>query len=128
MKDPPDQFDLFDGLDRNPRHHARASDPPTSHEAATAINITEQAIVILRAYRDRRPLLDVEAYRRAGFPPHACDGQRCSDLRHAGYIARTGERGATPSGRAAYYCMITPTGSAYLDMIDAIRMTLEGAS
>jgi hypothetical protein len=83
--------------------HARASDPATSHEAAAAINITAQALRILRAYQCDRPLLDYDAYCLAGFPPNARDGQRCSDLRHAGFIERTGERAQTPSAAWRYF-------------------------
>lgn len=98
------QSDLFDSP------HARISDPLTSHEAAASIDITTQAMRILRAYADGQALLDVEAYRRAGFPPHACDGQRCSDLRRLGLIARTGDRARTPSGKSGYLCRITEAG------------------
>jgi hypothetical protein len=100
--------DLFAGP------HARASDPDTSHEAVASIDISAQAFRILRSYRNGRPMLDVEAYQLAGFPPHACDGQRCSDLRNAGYIERTGDRAITPSGKRGYLCKITWSGIAYL--------------
>jgi hypothetical protein len=95
--------------------HARASDPDTSHEAVAEINITGQARVILESYRDVDSLLDVDAYRLAGFPPHACDGQRCSDLRRTGLIARTGDKAVTPSGKKAHLCRITARGAAYLE-------------
>ena len=101
-----EQFDLFT--------HVRSTDPPTSHEAAAAIDITAQCKMILLSYRNGQALLDVDAYRLAGFPPHARDGQRCSDLRHEGLIARTGERAITPSGKSGYLCRITPKGWAYL--------------
>ena len=100
--------DLFDWP------HARGSDPHTSHEAAASVDITRQATLILRSYADGRALLDVEAYRRAGFPPHACDGQRCSDLRKVGLIIRTGDRSRTPSGKSGYLCQITRAGIAFL--------------
>jgi hypothetical protein len=95
-------------------YHARRSDPDTSHEAAASIDVTQQARRILRSYRDGQAILDIDAYRRAGFPPHACDGQRCSDLRQLGMIERTGERGTTPSGKSGYLCRITRAGLAYL--------------
>jgi hypothetical protein len=104
--------------------HARKSDPDTSHDAAASINITEQALIILRAYQDGRPLLDVDAYRRAGFPPHACDGQRCSDLRRAGFIERTGAKGETPSGKSAYLCRITQAGADRLKATQLKRCVL----
>ena len=101
--------DLFDWL------HARGGDPPTSHEAVPK-DITAQARKILRIYLYAgRPLLDVEAYRLAGFGPTACDGKRCSDLRQRKFIERTGERGVTPSGKSAYLCQITETGVKYLN-------------
>jgi hypothetical protein len=94
--------------------HARATDPDTSHEAAAAINVTAQALRILRSYEDGDALLDHDAYRLAGFPPNARDGQRCSDLRNANFIERTGERATTPSGRRGYLCRITAAGHDYL--------------
>jgi hypothetical protein len=94
--------------------HARRSDPSTSHEAAASINISYQALRILRSYKDGQALLDYEAYRLAGFPPNARDGQRCSDLRHAEFIERTGERALTPSGKSGYLCRITKAGLEYL--------------
>jgi hypothetical protein len=93
--------------------HARASDPATSHEAVP-INITEQAFLILLAYSRSRPLLDHDAYRMAGFGPNARDGQRCSDLRRAGLIERTGKRALTPSGKPGHLCRITVAGHNYL--------------
>lgn len=93
--------------------HARNTDPATSHEAIPD-NLTMQALVILRAYRNGKPMIDHDAYALAGFGPNARDGQRCSDLRQHGYIERTGERGLTPSGKAGYLCRITDAGLAYL--------------
>jgi hypothetical protein len=93
--------------------HARASDPATSHEAVP-VNITEQARRILCSYRDDDALLDFDAYRLAGFGPYARDGQRCSDLRRAGFIERIGERAQTPSGKFGHLCRITPAGHDYL--------------
>lgn len=93
--------------------HARDSDPDTSH-AAVPKHITEQALIILFAYRGGDPLLDVDAYRLAGFGPTARDGQRCSDLRSAGLIERTGVKALTPSRKSGYLCRITPLGQDYL--------------
>lgn len=104
------QIDLFDEAWKR----ARRTDPETSFEAAAAVSVTQQARVILSAYADGAELLDVEAYRKAGFPPHACDGQRCSDLRRNGLIERTGEKRKTPSGRPGYVCAITRKGIAFL--------------
>jgi uncharacterized protein YjhX (UPF0386 family) len=98
-------FDLF--------MHARTSDPATSHEAVPK-NVTAQGLQVLRAYKTGEPLLDVDAYRLAGFGPTACDGQRCSDLRKSGYIERTGDKAKTPSGKSGYLCRITRAGLDYL--------------
>jgi len=103
----PSEPDLFDDW------HARRTDPDTSFEAIPK-DVTAQALRILRSYRTGEWLLDVQAYEHAGFGPTARDGQRCSDLRHAGYIERTGERARTPSGKSGYLCRITPAGLAYL--------------
>lgn len=101
-----DEADLFSYA------HARAGDPSTSHEAVPA-DITTQATGVLRVYASGRPLLDHDAYRLAGFPPNV-SARRCSDLRTAGLIERTGERGTTPSGKSGYLCRITPAGRNYL--------------
>lgn len=95
--------------------HARSRDPATSHEAAASVDITAQALRVLRAYLCDRPLLDHDAYRLAGFTENRFCHQRCSDLRQAGYIERTGERGRTPSGKSGYLCRITPAGRKYLE-------------
>jgi hypothetical protein len=96
--------DLFD------YPHARSGDPETSHEAIP-VNLTEQAFLVLHAYASGRAILDHHVGAIVGLP----DGhQRCSDLRKAGYIERTGARGITPSGKAGYLCRITPAGIAYL--------------
>lgn len=109
QKPPPqsNQPDLFDTL------HARPTDPSTSHEAADSIDITRQCYLILRSYRTGQPLLDHDAYRLAGFPSTLAR-QRCSDLRVAGFIERTGDRAQTPSGKAGFLCRITETGLDYL--------------
>ncbi len=108
--------DLFD------YPHARASDPATSHEAIERINITAQALCILQAYQCDEPLLDYDAYRLAGFPPNARDGQRCSDLRQAEFIERTGKRAQTPSGKSGHLCRITTSGRNYLALKNGLGM------
>lgn len=111
MKKPPDppDPDLFDWM------HARASDPATSHEAAASINITAQALRVLRAYHQTdRALLDHDAYRLVGLGGNRLCHQRCSDLRAKGLIERTGERAMTPSGKSGYVCRITPAGRIFL--------------
>jgi hypothetical protein len=107
-------YDPFEFLSR----HARITDPLTSHEAADSVNISLQAKLVLRAYSRGQPLLDHDAYRLAGFPPGRTSHQRCSDLRDAGFIERTGERGRTPSGKAGYLCKITAKGIDYLIALD----------
>jgi hypothetical protein len=98
--------------------HARGTDPLTSHEAAASISIRAQALQVLRSYWNDRELIDHAAYRLAGFPSGRTSHQRCSDLRAAGFIERTGGRGQTPSGRSAYLCRITEQGRKYLILVD----------
>lgn len=94
--------------------HARRSDPNTSKAAAASIDISAQAWKILQVYKSGRELLDHDAYELAGYGPNARDGQRCSDLREAGLIARTGNRGITPSGKAGHLCRITQEGKNFI--------------
>jgi hypothetical protein len=77
-----------------------------------------QARLVLRSYKHHIPLIDHDAYSLAGFPGGRTSHQRCSDLRDAGLIERTGERGTTPSGKGAYKCAITAKGMEYLAKID----------
>ena len=103
-KEPPE--DLWDWM------HARSTDPETSHEAVP-VNITAQCLLVLRVYAEyRKPMTDHEATRLAGLA--AGTRQRCSDLRHAGFIERLEEKGRTPSGKWGYLCRITPEGLNYL--------------
>ena len=99
-------------------YHSRHDDPDTS-AAAVPENLTAQAIVILRAYAaNNTPLLDNEAYVRAGMAGGRAKSQRCSDLRHAKFIVRVG-RAKTPSGKFGYTCQITEAGRKYLARIGA---------
>jgi hypothetical protein len=95
--------------------HARASDPATSHESAASVSASAQGLRVLRSYLCDRALLDHDAYRLAGFTENRFCHQRCSDLRDAKFIERTGERGRTPSGKSGYLCRITPAGRKYLE-------------
>lgn len=70
--------------------------------------------MVLLSYRDGAAMTDHDAYQRAGFGPHARDGQRCSDLRRKKLIEPTGGRGITPSGRTGRLCRITTRGKVYL--------------
>lgn len=95
--------------------HARNTDPDTSHDAASMVNMSEQRFKVLGSYyRTQRELIDHEAYVLAGMTQSGWTHQRCSDLRHAGWIKRTGNKGTTPSNKPAHKCAITPAGiSAY---------------
>lgn len=91
-----------------PNIHARNTDVDTSH-LAVPLNITQQALYVLRAYESGLWLLDEEAYARVGWKGH----QRCSDLRRYKFIERCGRKN-TPFGKAAYLCRITPAGQTFL--------------
>lgn len=97
--------------------HARNSDPSTSH-SAIPINLAKQAANVLEAYKDGKELLDHEAYRIRGMGVNRIANQRCSDLRHYGFIERT-VKGLTPSNKSAYRCRITPKG---LDYLNGVRL------
>jgi hypothetical protein len=99
---------IFDGIP-----HSRITDPDTSRESAETTDISRQALRVLWAYTDGEPHLDHEAYKIAGFPSGRTSHQRCSDLRNAGYIVRTGERAKTPYGKNGYLCQITARGYRY---------------
>lgn len=101
----------------DPRAHARRGDPSTSHQAAAQVNVSDQARRVLFAYASGQALLDVEAYRRAGYTSASGLHQRCSDLRQAGLIERTGQKAQTPSGRLGYLCRITEVGLIYLGLV-----------
>ena len=96
--------------------HARDTDPDTSHDAIPN-NITEQALRVLAGYRNGDAILDHIAYARVGMDTHLARlaHQRCSDLRHAGFIERIGQRAPTPSGKFGHLCRITDAGREYLD-------------
>lgn len=88
--------------------HSRLGDPDTSRDAVPK-NLTKQALKVLRAYASGRRLLDYEAYEMVGMVGH----QRCSDLRHLGYIERVGKK-LMPSKKTGYTCKITARGLAFL--------------
>ena len=95
-----------------PWPHARPTDPDTSHRAVP--DISAQAWKVLQAYKSGREMLDHEAYRLVGMGEKRFTHQRCSDLREAGLIARTGAKGVTPSGKPAYLCRITEEGRCFI--------------
>ena len=100
-----------------PWPHARRNDPKTSHDAAAAIDISAQAWKVLQAYKTGRAMLDHDAYKLVGLAEEnqkRMAHQRCSDLRDAGLIERTGDRGVTPSGKAGYLCRITEEGKNFI--------------
>ena len=107
--------------------HARSTDPATSHEAIPR-NLAAQCYRVLRGYRDGVARTDHDAYHLVGMTEGVNGArQRCTDLRHAGYIVRAHDedgyllRGRTPSGKTGYLCHITPDGRAYLQQQEAIR-------
>jgi hypothetical protein len=100
-----------------PWPHARRTDPQTSHDAVRRVDISAQAWRVLQAYKDGRLLLDHDAYRIVGLVPEGQKRfahQRCSDLRDAGLIERTGSRGITPSGNTGHLCRITQEGRNFI--------------
>ena len=97
---------------------ARATDPDTSRTAARRATV--------RAGRSRARLLasyavddvfagnggltDEQAAEWAGVHPRSCWWKRCSELRHAGLIADTGERRPGAAGPPRMVCAITDAG------------------
>jgi hypothetical protein len=100
--------DEDDGVER----HARRTDPDTSHITARLVKMNEQRYRVLGAYyRHQHEMLDHEAYELINLQDKSgWTHQRCSDLRHAGWIKRTGNKGTTPSLKPAHKCAITPAG------------------
>ena len=105
------ELSLF--VDVKPAHHVHRDDPDTSRIAAKRVDYAKQAIRVLSVYADGVPITDAVAYQRAGFAP-GVSARRCSDLRRAGLIAPTGEKGATPSGNPARLSVITDAGRSVL--------------
>jgi hypothetical protein len=106
--------------------HARTGDPWTSH-AAVPKNITAQMIRVLKGYRDGVMRTDHDAYAIVSMDVEMNGArQRCTDLRHAGFIERVTVdgvllRGKTPSGKYGYLCRITPAGRDYLNKVSPIK-------
>jgi hypothetical protein len=109
---------MSDEHDNPPNPHARNTDPDTSHEAVPSARvISAQMLLVLRVYAEagNEAITDHEAYHRAGLVVEMNGArQRCTDLRHAGFIERTGDRGRTPSGKTGYLCSITQAGRDHL--------------
>lgn len=99
-------------------YHARSTDPETSHEAVPK-NLSGQAFDVLKAYRNGRPMTDMDAYVLAGFERGRLAHQRCSDLRRRKFIKWVdGDLGTSPSGKSAKISKITDAGLAYLIMME----------
>lgn len=93
--------------------HSHGSDPSTSRAAAARVNVTDQALRVLRVYQDGAELTDEAAYELAGLGRQSA--RRCSDLRRLGLIERVpGRKGRTASDRAATVSRITDAGRRQL--------------
>lgn len=96
---------------------ARSSDPQTSKDAAKAMRIrsASQKAALLREYADSDGLTDEEAGMLSGLA-HQKAGywKRCSELRKAGYIVKTGDVRQGSTGMAQDVCVITQAGRAAL--------------
>ena len=108
-----------------PWPHARPTDPDTSHRAVP--DISAQAWRVLQAYKTGREMLDHEAYALVGMGEKRFTHQRCSDLREAGLIARTGAKGITPSGKPAHLCRITLEGRYFITSGGKTTHPIQGA-
>ena len=104
-----DQTSIFDP----PVHTmSRRDDPSTSHAAAkiAKFNAGSQKHTLLTEYAcDPDGLTDEQAAARSNLL-HVGYWKRCSELRNAGYIARTGETRIASSGAAQDVCRITEAG------------------
>lgn len=85
------------------------------------MKITTQMTHVLRyGYGDGVARTDHAAYEAAGMNVEMNGArQRCTDLRHAGFIERVTidgvpQRGKTPSGKEGYLCRITQAGRDHL--------------
>ena len=109
-----------DDWDEGTLFHAplhRKSDEATSIQGAKDVKFrrTSQAMLLLIEYRNH-DLTDEEAGARSGLLRRSrCYWKRCSDLRDAGYIVKTGATRIGSSGSAQNVCAITPEGLAALD-------------
>jgi hypothetical protein len=110
------EFDLFSDAAL-----ARSSDPQTSKDAAKAMRIrsASQKAALLREYADpaifNAGLTDEEAGRLSGLDRQGAGyWKRCSELRKAGYIVKTGDVRQGSTGMAQDVCVITQAGLAAL--------------
>lgn len=97
---------------------ARATDPETSQRGAADVRFRamSQKHLLLGAYlaEGEGGLTDDQAGRYSGlsFNPRCGYWKRCSELRTAGLIERTGIVGISDTGNDADVCRITPAGIA----------------
>ena len=104
-----DQTTIFD----TPVHQmARKDDPSTSHAAARVakFNAGSQKHSLLVAYATNDEGLTDEQAASASNLLHVGFWKRCSELRNAGYIERTGDVRVASSGMAQDVCRITEAG------------------
>jgi len=80
------------------------------------INLNRQMLRVLKAYHGGMALTDYEAYGLAGLSIEMNGAPaRCTELRRAGLIEKTGDRGFTPSGSRANLCVLTEAGQHLID-------------
>jgi hypothetical protein len=106
--------------------HVRASDPPTSREAAASrdnrMRWGSQRHVLLCAYAAHGSMTDEQAAKEAGLlPGRACFWKRCGELRDLGLIAETGETRISDSGNDVLVSGITAQGRVMLDEMEEDR-------
>lgn len=101
---------------------SRTSDPATSKAAARAVKMRagSQKMLLLREYAEAGEvgLIDESAARRARLD-HTGYWKRCSELRSAGLIERTGITRTAQSGMEQEVCIITPIGHSALEDLNA---------
>ena len=104
-----------------PTHHARNTDPQTSHDAAWmnpgARNTQRQRLA--RAFFEAYPrsLNWDEAAAIAGIPTKSSPWRRITELKERGIIEKTGISITSSGAMATAYC-ITPAGNAVMSMAD----------
>ncbi|MBO0736280.1 MAG: hypothetical protein J2P48_06890 [Alphaproteobacteria bacterium] len=102
-------------IDDDPLHHARRTDPSTSHEAAEKAPISAECERLLPAYADGEAIDGWEAHRRVGFVNwlEMDTHRRTYDLKAAGLIEDAGKH-ISARGRRAVLRRITPEGLKHL--------------
>ncbi len=96
----------------------RHTDPPTSGKAVTAQNKMRwgtQEHRLLVEYAEGKPMTDEEASNAAGLTGIArSPWRRCTELRHKGLIAPTGEERISSAGSPQMVCAVTLKGQLAL--------------